>query len=351
MKHIGEKIKELRRARDMTQDELASALGVTYQTVSKWETGANSPDLSLIVPIARLFGVTTDELFCFSESADELKRAELQKRYEETYKTGSMPDRMAVCEEAVKEFPGDMKWLNEYAWCIWCNAVVKSDDEEFRVMRDRATELFRKVIENCNDDGIKANAVEGIVQCLPEKGENSEAMHYAELFPQSEFDSGRREELIVSCLTGEARAARREELLMKKFESLLRYLDLNVKAGRETARKMIELFFPDGKYYRLNDSMRTIALADARADISAGKLDEAVGHMKEARRYAEKLDELDSRGEYNYSSPLFSRVKEDPADWCKTGDTTSVDDYLALFEWPAYAPLKQHKEYEQLIKR
>ncbi|MBR7092033.1 MAG: helix-turn-helix transcriptional regulator, partial [Clostridia bacterium] len=53
MKTIGEKIKELRKARDMTQDELAACLGVAYQTVSKWETGVTSPDLSLIVPIAR----------------------------------------------------------------------------------------------------------------------------------------------------------------------------------------------------------------------------------------------------------------------------------------------------------
>ena len=90
MNHLGEKIKELRRARDMTQDELANCLGVTYQTVSKWETGVTSPDLSLIVPLARLFRVTTDELFCYSESANELKRAELQKRYDDTFKTGSM---------------------------------------------------------------------------------------------------------------------------------------------------------------------------------------------------------------------------------------------------------------------
>ena len=54
---IGEKIRELRRGRDMTQEELASSLGVAYQTVSKWETGATSPDLGLIVPIARLFRV------------------------------------------------------------------------------------------------------------------------------------------------------------------------------------------------------------------------------------------------------------------------------------------------------
>ena len=55
MNHIGEKIKELRRKKDLTQEKLAEMLGVAYQTVSKWETGITSPDLSLIVPLARLF--------------------------------------------------------------------------------------------------------------------------------------------------------------------------------------------------------------------------------------------------------------------------------------------------------
>ena len=52
MKHIGQKIKELRKKNDMTQEKLADYLFVSYLAVSKWETGAASPDLSLIVPLA-----------------------------------------------------------------------------------------------------------------------------------------------------------------------------------------------------------------------------------------------------------------------------------------------------------
>ena len=55
MKSIGEKIKEYRQKNHMTQEQRASYLNVTFQTVSKWETCTSSPDLSLIIPITRIF--------------------------------------------------------------------------------------------------------------------------------------------------------------------------------------------------------------------------------------------------------------------------------------------------------
>ena len=50
MDHIGQKIKELRKKADMTQDRLADYLGVSAQAVSKWECDISTPDLSLIPP-------------------------------------------------------------------------------------------------------------------------------------------------------------------------------------------------------------------------------------------------------------------------------------------------------------
>ena len=52
---IGEKIKELRKKNGLTQERLADYLCVSYQAVSKWETGTASPDLSLIAPLTKEF--------------------------------------------------------------------------------------------------------------------------------------------------------------------------------------------------------------------------------------------------------------------------------------------------------
>ncbi len=60
---IGEKIAELRRERKMTQEELANMIGVSSQSVSKWENSVTMPDIVLLPIIAGIFEVTVDELF------------------------------------------------------------------------------------------------------------------------------------------------------------------------------------------------------------------------------------------------------------------------------------------------
>ena len=59
---MGEFISVQRKAKGMTQQQVADELGVSNKTVSSWETGASCPDISLIPAIADLFGVTCDEI-------------------------------------------------------------------------------------------------------------------------------------------------------------------------------------------------------------------------------------------------------------------------------------------------
>ena len=59
---IGKFIKKLRKDNNLTQDELAKKLGVTYQAVSKWENGKSIPDIAILKTISELFEVNIDEL-------------------------------------------------------------------------------------------------------------------------------------------------------------------------------------------------------------------------------------------------------------------------------------------------
>lgn len=59
---IGQKITNLRKARGMTQEELSEFIGVTRQTISKWELDTSTPDLDYLCKLCDLFGVTADDL-------------------------------------------------------------------------------------------------------------------------------------------------------------------------------------------------------------------------------------------------------------------------------------------------
>ncbi len=63
MNTIGESIIKLRKKHGMTQEQLAQSIGVSAQSISKWENGTNMPDILLLPVIADLFGVSVDALY------------------------------------------------------------------------------------------------------------------------------------------------------------------------------------------------------------------------------------------------------------------------------------------------
>ncbi len=79
---IDEKIRQMRRKAGYTQDQLASKLNVSAQSVSKWENSIAMPDISLLPNIAEIFGISIDELFDLTTD-QKLKRIENRIEIEE----------------------------------------------------------------------------------------------------------------------------------------------------------------------------------------------------------------------------------------------------------------------------
>lgn len=96
---FGTKIKALRNKRGITQEALAKAMGVTPQTVSKWENDVTMPDVALLPELSVFFGITIDDLF----SLDAKKQMErLENRI---YEAGLLSETEAAqIEETLREF-------------------------------------------------------------------------------------------------------------------------------------------------------------------------------------------------------------------------------------------------------
>ena len=69
--NIGETIKKLRKEREITQEEFSEVLGVSCQSVSRWENNSCYPDIELIPMIAAFFGISTDKLMGIDETVEK----------------------------------------------------------------------------------------------------------------------------------------------------------------------------------------------------------------------------------------------------------------------------------------
>lgn len=133
MENTGRKISELRKAKNMTQMELADALNISFQAVSNWERGNTMPDISKLPELAEIFGVTIDEL--------------LGKQPELTDK------QMGVIYSAVEGKLGDYLSAHE---------VTAEDLKEVAPLLkpDQADEVFESV---CEKDGAGLSDIEELL--------------------------------------------------------------------------------------------------------------------------------------------------------------------------------------------
>ena len=83
---IGDKIAELRKNRKMTQEELANIVGVSAQSVSKWENSQTMPDIMLLPTLASALDVTVNDLFSITSSPDHYESVHPDKTPEYAYK-------------------------------------------------------------------------------------------------------------------------------------------------------------------------------------------------------------------------------------------------------------------------
>ena len=80
--NLGERLFELRKAKNLTQDDVAETLNVSRQTVSKWETDQSTPEFDNIVPLCELFEIGVDELLTGKKPVEEKKQENVLTKQE-----------------------------------------------------------------------------------------------------------------------------------------------------------------------------------------------------------------------------------------------------------------------------
>ncbi len=350
MINIGIRIKELRKKKDMTQEKLAEYLNVSFQAVSKWETGVASPDLSMIVPLARLLGVSTDELLGVSEENFDTRQNELQALYDETWETGDTAKRYEVAQSAVNEYPGNfyyLLWLAE-AESTFATHNFENGLPEQTMHFENAVKYFEMIIEDCNDTDIRNDALYGIVLNLPILGRHEEAEKYARQHPDSD-------ELLLWCLKGENKEKQRQILIERSLYNLVSKLEFGQSdlPSIQAAEKIIKVICDDGNYLFMNEILLFNSYLQAVCLTRDGRYDEAIEKMRECHYYAiegDKMHELAKEKPLNYTCHILSKLSFDGKEYIKSGTESQLDNFREVLRRDRLAPLRERDDYKELLE-
>ena len=153
--YIGENIKKLRKERELTQEVLANFLGVSYQSVSKWERGDSYPDITLLPEIAGFFKVSVDELLGVNKAEDE---AEIIKELEAYDNIRDKKLKQEIISRLKEKFPNDFRILLRYMSCL----VHFEENTPENVAKIIA--IYENIKQNCNNDKIRISAKRHIIE-------------------------------------------------------------------------------------------------------------------------------------------------------------------------------------------
>ncbi len=134
---LAERIRTLRKARNLTQEQLAEVLGVTVGAVYKWEAGLSTPELRLIVELADFFDTSVDVLLGY-----EMKDNRLQATVALLKKCRRTKDRagLAEAEKALKKYPNSFEIIYHSAVLYRVFAI----EEDTAALPQRALELYER---------------------------------------------------------------------------------------------------------------------------------------------------------------------------------------------------------------
>ncbi len=177
--NMGTKIIALRRAKGMTQEQLAAVLGVSAPAVSKWETGSSYPDITLLCPLARALGTDVDHLLAFEEELSQEKLGQYMTELIGIAQQGNIPQAEEQLNALLHRYPSDipLKFSAVAALTIFeMNSDVSTDcgNED----KARWTKQKKELAQAIHDDGNPAYylaSVSMLVTLSLEEGELEKA--------------------------------------------------------------------------------------------------------------------------------------------------------------------------------
>lgn len=376
---FGNYLKVLRKKNSATQNNLADALGVSPQAVSKWERLEGMPDISLIPKIALYFNITLDELFGMDKEVRKNKLQNVLLEHKKLIASGDIKKTLVHLRNAVIDFP------HEYTlWAELISILSIGVNVSYSQARENALEAIFLSERYLNLDlpvQIRAKIIAAKVNAYKNLGDEQKAVEAANDL-QCLDDTRSKGEILSNILTGEPQITIIQKQLTKYAVEFIKttffaaYNDVEIfevssecfgytiedrisilAKGVAIAKLMTEsddnYFYPTYIAYGLR-GMAALACSIERYEQALGYLEEHVPYVINAYNISKEANE-----QTKYKSVLLNRQTLLDVDITFAKDAMDVDvflDYLKLkgLGWESnqhLEPLKDEPRYIEVINK
>jgi len=312
---IGEKIKKLRRERDMTQEDLAEALGISAASVSQWETDKTAPDITQLPVLSNIFEVTTDFLLGVDVANKEKEIEAILETANQHRSAGHAERAVPILEDALKKYPTSHKIMyrlaSAYDACVRQLQIIESEDTRTHY-RNEVIRLCEKIRAESVDEQLRLHCSQLLCYTyealdMPEKIREL-AKGQADLWICSE-------DYMICASKGVERFLRRRNFVMSMVDFICHQLEriqysrnddgsmmFSVEERIEIMKKipaMFRLFIDDGNYgfYEERMALNGIELSELYA--AAGDCENTISCLESTAIWAVHNDtEYDPAGTY-----------------------------------------------------
>lgn len=365
---LGDKIRQLRKRDKRKQDDLAKALGVTSQAVSRWESGCCYPDMELIPSIANYFNISIDELFGYDNDRESKIEKIINKINSFGIKSRSddewVDECIAILHEGLSEFPQNEKllitladtlleagWRRYKEWLYYDDEGFIQHDYNLHKSNDYWTEainICEYLIGNAADNQTVTKAINILVLLYRNIGENEKAINYAQKMPELKSC---KELLLIAASDGKEEAGYIGDFLLKtarQFAAQLIYGLITNKHHFDSdmpiekikgAISLFHLICDDGNMGIYHGDLIELYLYLSRVQWERGYHDDAFISLDESLNHAIALEAVCDGKEHSFTAPLVSLAKY------KTSLSAEIAKALPT-DWPMWC----HPDYSQVEK-
>ena len=343
--NLGTKIRELRRRDGRTQDNLAEALGVTAQAVSRWESSGSYPDMEMIPAIANYFHVSIDELFGYHDEREEKIKTILDNatkiltKQGFTMYQGSLSDDVEECvnmlRAASEEFPNEPQILLKFAQALhmwgWNKYGAKGhpsdssgiieDDIEYNsqnIYWQEAVRAYEKILKSNPSSEEREITIRQITPLYCRMGEYEKAKALAN--DQNSIVIS-KEVLLPLATVGEEKARYQGERIMALLSNLRFAISESValrpavsasEYGKQILLAVIQLYdtiFIDGRCGSWHWDIGQLYLTLAKYEMdNDGSMEKVLNYFDKGFDHCKEYNRIYNECEYQYSAPLVSAL-------------------------------------------